>query len=456
MTAHDVSIGKTDGRKEAYVLAARNVVKMLFGPPEERSFAVRYWNGEVETPPGDVEFTLVIRHPAALRRMLLPPSELAIAQSYLFGDVDVVGDMEHAATIADLVAKREKSPRRALALLRQLLALPRGADHDSEDDDAESHDARGLAEDGPAHSERRDARAVRFHYDVGNEFYALWLDRQMVYSCAYFARGDETLDEAQEAKLDLVCRKLRLAPGERLLDIGCGWGALVIHAARHYGVRATGITLSERQAEFARERVALEKLHDRVTIETRDYRSLDGRETFDKISSVGMIEHVGLARLPAYFAAAYRSLLPGGLFLNHGIVSIDDARPRSRFDPLWRRLWKRDRFIRRYVFPDGELVPSSAVIANAEAQGFETRDVESLREHYAHTLRHWGRRLECRAAEARQIAGDVIYRIWRLYMAGSARAFASGHIGVIQSLLAKTDAMGRVRVPRTRADLYAR
>jgi cyclopropane-fatty-acyl-phospholipid synthase len=168
-----------------------------------------------------------------------------------------------------------------------------------------------------------------------------------------------------------------------------------------------------------------------------------------------MIEHVGLARLPAYFAAAYRSLLPGGLFLNHGIVSIDDARPRSRFDPLWRRLWKRDRFIRRYVFPDGELVPSSAVIASAEAQGFELRDVESLREHYAQTLRHWGRRLECRAAEARQIAGDVVYRIWRLYMAGSARAFASGHIGVIQSLLAKADAMGRVHVPRTRGDLYA-
>jgi cyclopropane-fatty-acyl-phospholipid synthase len=295
---------------------------------------------------------------------------------------------------------------------------------------------------------------VRFHYDVGNEFYALWLDRQMVYSCAYFERGDESLESAQTAKLDYVCRKLRLAPGERLLDIGCGWGALVIHAARHYGVRATGITLSEQQASLARERVAAAQLTSSVAIEIRDYRTLAGDESFDKISSVGMVEHVGIERLDEYFRVAYAALKPGGLFLNHGIVSVEDARSRGVLDPVWRRLWKRDQFIRRYVFPDGDLVPAAAVLAAAEGQGFEVRDVESLREHYLTTLRHWVRRLEAHEAEARAVADDVTYRVWRLYMSAAAHGFRIGRISVIQSLLAKHNAQGRVAVPRTRADLY--
>jgi cyclopropane-fatty-acyl-phospholipid synthase len=244
-----------------------------------------------------------------------------------------------------------------------------------------------------------------------------------------------------------------LRRGERLLDIGCGWGALVVHAAKCYGVTATGITLSERQAAFARERVAREGLGGRVTIDIRDYRTLS--ETFDKIASVGMVEHVGLAKLNDYFAAAYRSLAPGGLFLNHGIISLADARPRPLLDPVWRRLWQRDQFIRRYVFPDGDLVPASAVIASAESQGFEMRDVESLREHYATTLRHWVRRLEHHADDARRIAGDVTYRVWRLYMAASAHGFQIARIGVIQTLLAKPTAQGESHVPRSRADLYA-
>jgi cyclopropane-fatty-acyl-phospholipid synthase len=306
------------------------------------------------------------------------------------------------------------------------------------------------------HSRDRDAQAVRFHYDVGNDFYRLWLDANMVYSCAYFEQGDESLDVAQAKKLDLVCRKLRLHPGERLLDIGCGWGALVIHAAKHYGVVATGITLSEPQASLARERIAREGLSDRVTIDVRDYRTLDEPACFDKIASIGMVEHVGLRRLPDYFAAAHRVLAPGGLFLNHGIVSLADARPRALLDPLWRRLWQRDQFIRRYVFPDGDLVPSADVIANAEAQGFEMRDVESLREHYATTLRHWVHRLEQHDDEARAIVGDTTYRVWRLYMAASAYAFRTARIGVIQTLLAKPDAAGAVSLPRNRRDLFVK
>jgi cyclopropane-fatty-acyl-phospholipid synthase len=431
--------------------AARAVADDLFGAPHERTFAITYWDGTTESPPGSASFTLEIRHPAAFRRMLLPPTELKIVEAYLFNDIDLIGDVEAAADLGDVVANRLSKKGAVLRLVRHLVALP---SRDTRPSEASAHVARKLLRFGRMHSASRDAHAVRFHYDVGNDFYQLWLDQNMVYSCAYFERGDASLDQAQVAKLDLVCRKLRLRPGERFLDIGCGWGALVIHAAKCYGVSATGVTLSEQQASFARERVAREGLADRVTIELRDYRDIHAE--YDKIASVGMVEHVGLARLGDYFGAAYRALRPGGLFLNHGIISLADARPRPLLDPLWRRLWQRDQFIRRYVFPDGDLVPSTAVIAAAEAQGFETRDVESLREHYAHTLRHWVRRLEAQTDEARRIVGDVTYRVWRLYMAASAHGFRIGRIGVIQTLLARPETNGDVRLPPTRTDIYAR
>jgi len=436
------------------VQAAQRVANDLFGPSAERSFTIRYWDGTTETPPVPPVFVLEIRHPSALRRMLLPPSELSIVEAYLFGDVDIAGDIEQAASVGDVVAGRISSTRAALSLLRHVLALPAPPARRSRRP-PNARVARGMIRFGRTHSTARDARAVRFHYDVGNEFYSLWLDRQMVYSCAYFEHGDETLDDAQTAKLDYVCRKLRLAPGERLLDIGCGWGALVVHAARNYGVRATGITLSEQQAAFARERVSREGLADRVSIEVRDYRSLGDGDRFDKIASVGMVEHVGGRRLPDYFAAAYRVLAPAGLFLNHGIVSLADARPRPLLDPLWRWMWKRDQFIRRYVFPDGDLVPIASVIASAEGKGLELRDAESLREHYTTTLRHWVRRLEDRHADAQRMAGELVYRVWRLYMSAAAYGFRTGRIGVVQSLFAKPDARGVVRVPVNRADLYA-
>jgi cyclopropane-fatty-acyl-phospholipid synthase len=380
--------------------------------------------------------------------MLLPPTELSIVESFLAGDVDVEGDLEGAVQLADVVAARMRSPTRMMALVRLLLRLPRPADSDVRtlrfvrtDDDASS-----TRHGGPA--------AVRHHYDVGNAFYALWLDREMQYTCAYFRTGHESLDEAQLDKLELICRKLRLKLGERLLDIGCGWGGLVRYAAARYGAIAHGITLSAAQAEYARSRIAREGLSGRCSVEVLDYRDLAPHLQFDKIVAVGVTEHVAAAAQPAYFAAAHRVLRPGGVFLNHCEVSVNRARPRTRVQRITDRLWRRNEFIERDVFPDARLVPAAHVIASAESVGFELRDVESLREHYALTLRHWLRRLEASSAEARRMVGDYTYRVWRLYMSAGAEGFTSGRINIVQTLLSKPDDAGRSFLPLTRADLY--
>lgn len=439
--------------------ATRVVLDDLFGPREQRTFAVRFWDGSVDAPARDSSpFSLHLRRPGALRRMLLPLSELSLVEAYLSGDIDVVGKLEAAADLGDIVARRVGSARAIARLARHALALP------TDDDPAErvapgdvprEHTAHGLRHAGRRHSTARDRAAVRHHYDVGNDFFALWLDRRMVYSCAYFRPGTRNLDAAQEAKLDHVCRKLRLRPGERLLDIGCGWGALVMHAAAHYGVEAVGITLSEPQAELARERIARAGLAERCRVEVRDYRELRDARGFDKISSIGMVEHVGLARLGDYFAAAYRLLTPRGLFLNHGIVDLVAERPTTLRDRVLGRLWRRNAFIERYVFPDGDLVSVSAIVGAAERVGFEARDVESLREHYVRTLRAWVTRLERCEREAVALVGETTFRVWRLYMSASAFGFRSGRIGIVQSLFAKPDAAGNAGLPLTRADLYA-
>jgi cyclopropane-fatty-acyl-phospholipid synthase len=435
--------------------ATRVVLDDLFGPRETRAFAVRLWDGSEDAPAHPTApFDLVLRRPGALRRMLLPITELSIVEAYLSGDIVVEGDLEAAADLGDVIARHIGSPGALARLMRHALALP-GDDERREEERLRDRAARRLWRFGRQHSEARDRSAVRHHYDVGNDFYSLFLGRTMVYSCAYFAPGARDLDAAQTAKLDHVCRKLRLRPRERLLDIGCGWGSLVMHAAANYGVHAMGITLSEPQAELARERIARAGLAARCRIEVCDYRELRDERGFDKISSVGMVEHVGLARLPDYFAAAYRLLAPRGLFLNHGIVSLAAARPSTLRDRLMGRLWRRGAFIDRYVFPDGDLVAAASVIAAAEGAGFETRDVESLREHYVRTLREWVARLERQTRESIALVGETTYRVWRLYMAASAYGFRTARIGVIQTLLAKSDAAGEVGLPATRHDLYA-
>jgi cyclopropane-fatty-acyl-phospholipid synthase len=430
----------------------RAVLTAIFGEPHQRSFDVRFWDGTVDRgaspkPP----FTMVLNRPAALRRMLLPPNELSIVESYIAGDIDIEGNMEAASNLGEEIGGRVRSPLAVAKLVRMVLGLPGQAEDDLADTRFPEH-ARKL---GPRHTPVRDAAAIHFHYDVGNSFYKLWLDRRMVYSCAYFRSPDNTLDEAQEAKLDLICRKLRLKPGERLLDIGCGWGGLIMHAAEHYGVDATGVTLSENQASLARERIEKAGLADRCRVAIRDYRTLTESDRYDKIASVGMVEHVGITHLPVYFAAAYRALKPGGLFMNHGIVSLGEARPRPVRERIFRKFWRADAFIDKYVFPDGKLTATHDVIAAAEGAGFEVRDVESLREHYAMTLRRWVRSLEEKQEDATALVGNHTFRVWRLYMSASANAFAKASINILQTVLAKPDSRGHSNIPLTREDLYA-
>lgn len=412
--------------------------------PAPRPFDVRLWNGvtlsgEAGANPAEARPVLVLNDPHALGRALTPPFDLSAGEAFVRGELDVEGDLETVLAGLDVLLDqaREASLLERLRVANHAGALRRRATRAPADGGADVH--------GRRHGRARDARAIRHHYDLPVEFYRLWLDRRMIYSCGYFPTGDETLDAAQEAKLDLVCRKLRLAEDHRLLDIGCGWGGLVTFAAERYGARAHGVTLAERQAEEARRRLASAGLDGRATVALRDYRDLEG--TFDRVASIGMSEHVGRVHLERYFRAAWERLTPSGLMLNHAISRGPTAGPA---DPA-----NDHTFIRRYVFPDGEIVDLGETIRAAEAVGFEVRDVEDLREHYARTLRHWVARLESAWDEAVEIVGHERARVWRLFMAASAFQFARGHIAVHQVVLGRPDARGRVDVPPTRADLYA-
>jgi cyclopropane-fatty-acyl-phospholipid synthase len=424
------------------------VLDRIFPPP--RAFDIRLWNGLTLPAAGRSPFTLVLRHPATLRRMFSPPIERSLGESYIYGDYDLEGDLVAAFTLFHVIFERPRSLINMVDIAHDLLALP----HDG----PARPIGRGRAHlSGAKHSLARDRAAVQYHYDVGNEFYALWLDRSMQYSCAYFPTGAEDLDAAQERKLDLICRKLRLQPGERLLDIGCGWGGLARYAAEKFDVKVMGVTLSERQGAYANEMVTRAGLANRVAVRLLDYRDLHGRP-FDKIVSIGMFEHVGRSQMPAYFGQAQRLLKPGGLFLNHGIAywpGVFYGRPSSNglAKGLAQWLLGSQSFTQSYIFPDSELEAVSEINLLAEQSGFEVRDVENLREHYARTLRLWVKRLEDHRVEAIQLADEVTYRTWRFYLASSAYAFEAGYMNVNQSLLAKPD-HGRSNVPLTRADLY--
>jgi len=440
--------------KDPAVAAAIAVLDLAFGPPVERTYDIRLWDGTVQhggaSPSSD--FTLLIRRRGTLRRMLLPPSELSIVEAVISNDLDVEGNLESAMGLGDSIGKRVQSVGGIARLIPKVLALPR-------DDEApplnESRYGRSLRLLTPRSRKSTEAE-IRFHYDVGNDFYALWLDPSMLYTCAYYRKESDDLATAQINKLNHICRKLRLQPGERFLDIGCGWGGLVMHAAENYGVQASGITLSSAQAEWAQQRIAEKGLGDRCKVEVMDFRDLPVNARFDKISSVGVTEHVPQDRQPDYFAHVFQALEPGGLFLNHCEVSTRAARRTNGVgERIARWLWKRDQFIDKYVFPDAKLVPLATVIRSAESVGFEIRDVESLREHYMMTLRAWVRGLERRKAEAIRLVGERTYRVWRLYMSAGAFGFRAAGLNIVQTLLAKPDSNGKSNVPLTRDDIYS-
>ncbi len=408
----------------------------------ELPISVRCWDGSEMGPP-DATVRLVIKRRRALRRLLWAPNELGVARAYVSGDVEIEGDLLEGLTQLNRPNARSTGPGVAFnaelkrAMVKGVLRL--GIIGPPPKPPAEEAKVAGKR-----HSRARDADAIAHHYDVGNDFYELVLGPSMTYSCAYWEKDPGPayrVDDAQQAKCDLVARKLGLAEGMRLLDVGCGWGTFVIHAARTYGVRAVGITLSRAQADFARKRIADEGLDELVEIRVQDYREVrDG--PYDAISSIGMAEHVGLSMLPTYAADLYSLLRPGGRFLNHAIA----RRPGAPTD------FSKTSFIARYVFPDGELEPVGVMVNAIEDSGFEVRDVESLREHYALTLRAWVANLERGWDDAVRLTSPGRARVWQLYMAGSALAFEAGRIGVNQVLAVKPDVAGSSGMPRTRTE----
>ncbi|MFF0008445.1 class I SAM-dependent methyltransferase [Streptomyces tibetensis] len=400
---------------------------------------IRAWDGSQAGPPGAP--TLVVRNRRALRRLLWKPGELGLARAWVAGDLDIEGDLyttldllagliwergEDARTLAQ--ALRDPEVRAAVRGLVKLAGLPLPPAPPRE----EARSPRRHL-----HTKHTDRRAISHHYDVGNDFYEIVLGPSMVYSCAYWPTPDSTLEQAQHDKLELVCRKLGLRPGLRLLDVGCGWGSMAVHAAREHGVRVVGVTLSQEQAAYARKRVADEGLTDMVEIRVQDYRDVrDG--PYDAISSIGMAEHVGAERYLEYAADLYDLLKPGGRLLNHQI-----ARRPQRDETTY----SIDAFIDSYVFPDGELQPIGATVTQLEGAGFEVRDVEALREHYALTLRQWVARLEADWRRSVQLAGAGRARVWRLYMAACALAFERNRIGVNQVLAVRALESGASDLP---------
>jgi cyclopropane-fatty-acyl-phospholipid synthase len=405
---------------------------VLGGAPPVR---FEFWDGSCAGPRDGSDVVKVLS-PHALRRMIWSPGELGLGRAYVAGDLDVQGDVFTVLRTLRSAGSHDARPGvgaavSALGAARRLgaLALPLPPPPE----EARPH--------GRRHSKRRDAEAISHHYDVGNDFYRLFLGPSLTYSCARFTDEHTALEDAQAAKHELISRKLGLGdrPGMRLLDIGCGWGSMALHAATRHGAEVVGVTISAQQAASARARVAEAGLSDRVEIRLQDYRDLSG-ETFDAVSSIGMFEHVGSARTAEYFSVVRSLLRPHGRLLNHAISSVGGS------------VMGRKSFIARYVFPDGELLDVGEVVLAMERAGFEVRDVESLREHYARTLRRWVANLEANWDEAVALAGPARARIWRLYMAASALGFEDGGIAVHQVLGVVPDSCGGADMPATRRE----
>ncbi|MGX1883251.1 class I SAM-dependent methyltransferase [Streptomyces sp. NPDC055287] len=420
-------------------LRLTTIAEELLGTP--LPVRIRAWDGS-ESGPSDAP-VLVVRSRRALRRLLWKPGELGLARAWVAGELDIEGDVYEALDrVAGLLWERGAETKSIVHPVRdpRLRAAARGLIAVAGPWPPPPPPAEEVRRrTGPLHTKRRDKEAISHHYDVGNDFYALVLGPSMVYSCAYFDDSAEglTLEEAQYAKLDLISRKLALREGTRLLDVGCGWGSMAIHAAREYGAHVTGVTLSKEQAAYARKRIADEGLTDRVEIRVQDYRDVrDG--PYDAISSIGMAEHVGSVQYGEYADDLFALLKPGGRLLNHQIA----RRPEPNEEA-----YHVDEFIDAYVFPDGELAPVGRTVGTLEDAGFEVRDVESIREHYALTLRQWVANLEANWAAAVRATSRGRARVWKLYMAASALSFEHNKIGVNQVLAVRPGEGGASGMP---------
>ncbi len=376
---------------------------------------VALWNGQHFDLGERVHVVIHVTSPAGLRHLARPSLD-ALGSAYVQGLLDVEGDLDHVFAVAAQLARHAVQP------VGRFGRIVRSVHHTRE----------------------MDAEAIAHHYDVSNDFYRLWLDENMVYSCAYFKDRADGLERAQLQKLEYVLRKIRLQPNQHLLDIGCGWGALIMLAARKFGARCTGITLSRHQYQLARERIAAAGLGHRCQVLLADYRDMDGQ--FDRITSIGMFEHVGLKNLRGYFAKLRDLLSEDGIVLNHGITSTDPDSGEVA--------WGGGSFIHRYVFPHGELPHVSLAIREMSAAGLEIADVENLRRHYALTLGHWARRYESAADQVRAMIGETRYRIWRMYLAGCAYSFDHAWTSVYQILAAKADKPQIDKLPLTRDFMY--
>ncbi|BAP42514.1 C17 cyclopropane fatty acid synthase CfaB [Pseudomonas sp. 21LCFQ010] len=376
---------------------------------------IRLWDGQQFEFGAEPRVTILVKDPTLMAELARPSLDL-FGSAFVEGRLELEGSLSEAVQIGD--------------------QLTQAFGHFAQDDDGKR----------TAHDRSLDATSISYHYDLSNAFYQLWLDREMVYSCAYFKTGQESLEQAQQDKFHHLCRKLRLQPGDYLLDVGCGWGGLARFAAREYGAQVFGITLSREQLALARERVEAQGLQDQVELQLLDYRDLPQDGRFDKVVSVGMFEHVGHANLPLYTRCLFGAVKEGGLVMNHGITARhSDSRPVERGAGT---------FIHRYVFPNGELPHLAMISAHLSDAGLEIVDVESLRLHYARTLEQWSERLEAHLDEAKALIGEHSLRIWRLYLAGCAYAFARGWINLHQVLAVRPLADGSHHLPLTRADLY--
>ncbi len=415
--------------QDALQAKRRKLLTELFRDYAGPTFAIRLWNGWrwVSLAGERPAFTVVLETPSALSALIANPNEVTLGEAFLPREINIEGDIFSAFFVSEYLASR---PRNLLERAKDLLVRKlSGADR--------------WAHHGAEHSKNRDRAAISYHYDQPVEFFRPWLGSTLAYSCAYFRTLNDSLELAQAQKLELICQKLRLRPFERFLDIGCGWGSLILHAAQWHNVCAHGITLSGMQAEEAQNRIENAELKEKCAVELRDYRDCEQFSgSFDKIASVGMFEHVGLKNLLNYFHVVQKLLRPGGTFLNHGIA-------RSASSPV-----RDNSFIERCVFPDCRLVTFSQVTNAAEAAGLEVRDVENLREHYELTLRRWVDGLRKNEKEVRKFVPETTYRTWLLYKAGSAAAFGRGDIGVYQVPFSRPN-QGKCNLPLTREDWYA-